>query len=206
MGENKYVKIIYKLMLSDIQATNTIVNWASLLRNVLSSLGFNEAWLSQGVGNESIFVNLVNQRLTDQIVQNWQSRLENSSRALLYSQIATFRFQPYLETFNCTKFCNAITRLRVSSHRLAIETGRWQRPASIPITERKCRTCGILEDEYHFVLECTLYKELREKFIPKYFWQRPNMYKFITLINSEKDITIKKLGLYTCNAFKLQNG
>ena len=42
---------------------------------------------------------------------------------------------------------------RLSSHRLCIETGRWNQPTSTPINERICICCQSLEDEYHFIIE-----------------------------------------------------
>lgn len=71
------------------------------------------------------------------------------------------------------------------SHRLCIEVGRWHRPVSIPINERLCTTCNILEDEYHFVMECQLYANVRKQCLPAYFWKRPYMFKFTELIKTE---------------------
>ena len=71
----------------------------------------------------------------------------------------------------------------MSSHRLEIEAGRWVKPNSIPVDDRKCAICLILEDEYHFVFECEIYKDLRSKYIAPYYWRRPNMFKFIELLN-----------------------
>ena len=42
-----------------------------------------------------------------------------------------------------------------------IESGRWARPNAIPIHDRKCLECNVVEDEYHFVLECNMYTDLR---------------------------------------------
>ena len=53
--------------------------------------------------------------------------------------------------------------------------------------------CNILEDEYHFVLQCSAYSELRKKYISKYFLKRPNMFKFVELINSSYTSCIRKL-------------
>ena len=58
---------------------------------------------------------------------------------------------------------NSLSQLRMSSHRLCIETGRWHRPNQTPISERICHVCSTLEDEYHFVLECSLYINFRKK-------------------------------------------
>ena len=63
------------------------------------------------------------------------------------------------------KFRNAFTRLCVASHRLEVETVRWHKPNRTPIEERKCLFCNCLEDEFHFVLECQLYQDLRNEYI-----------------------------------------
>ena len=83
-GDNKYVKLIYRLMFNDIDTRVNTVNWASLLRNLLSSLGFHEVWVNQGVGNYNAFIASLKQRLTDTFIQNWRSRLEESTRATFY--------------------------------------------------------------------------------------------------------------------------
>ena len=110
--ENKYIKMVYKLMLSDLDRFPNKVNWASLVRNLvrnlLMSLGFNNVWLDQGVGNYGGFITVLKQRLTDNFIQNWHSRLEDSSRAIFYKSIASFQFQPYLLTLKHIKilYCN----------------------------------------------------------------------------------------------------
>ena len=73
------------------------------------------------------FMNILKQRLTDNFVQNWHSRLENLSRANFNWSIASFQYHPYLEVVNISKFCNVISKFRMSSHRLEIEAGRWVR-------------------------------------------------------------------------------
>ena len=40
IDENKYIKMAYKLILSDLDRFPNKVNWASLVRNLLMSLGF----------------------------------------------------------------------------------------------------------------------------------------------------------------------
>ena len=37
-------------MLKDIETVSNTVNWASLVRHLLISLGFYEVWMQQGVG------------------------------------------------------------------------------------------------------------------------------------------------------------
>ena len=57
---------------------------------------------------------------------------------------------------------------------------------------------------WYFVLECTLYAEIRKVYISKYFWNRPNMYKFIELLCTDSKKMIKKLSMYTEKASVLE--
>ena len=149
------------------------------------------------------FLKNVKQRIQDQFKQNWRGRLQDSSRALFYNHIASFTFQPYLDFVDIFKFRKCMSMLRVSSHRLCIETGRWAKPNVIPLYERKCNMCDSIEDEYHFVLECSLYSEIRIKFIPKYYRVRPSMQKFVELICSDNKTALVKLS-FIYHAFKLR--
>ena len=204
-SENKYIYITYKIMLNDLEQRPNTTNWASLVKDLLSSLGFNEVWLQQGAGNYNVFMSVLKQRLTDTFIQNWHIRLNESTRAVFYRSIAVFQMQPYLEKVNVRKFGQAFSRLRMSSHRLEIESGRWTRPIRTPIADRKCSLCNVIEDEFHFILECNMFVELRKKFIAKYYWNRPNMIKFIALINNNNESCIRKLSTFIFQAFKLRS-
>ena len=54
----------------------------------------------------------------------------------------------------------AFTRIRLGSHRLKIEMGRWSR---IPKEERLC-TCGVIQTEQHVLLLCPVTEPLRRTF------------------------------------------
>ena len=114
-----------------------------MVRSLLMNLGFYEVWLLQGVGNVKIFLSPLKQRLNYTFIQNWQERLGNSTRASFYKTFARFQFQPYLGKLNMFKYIKATSRLRMSSHILAIESGRWARPNRIPVDKRKCQECSV---------------------------------------------------------------
>ena len=106
-------------------------------------------------------------------------------------------------SINVTKFRNAISELRMASNRLEIEAGRWVRiNERVPVNERKCRLYNVMEDEYHFVIECHRYNGLRKKYIPKYYFQRPSMYKFIELVTTENNTLMKKFVSFVYQALK----
>ena len=161
-------------------------------------------WLAQGVGNITNFLTIFKIRVKDIFIQNWHSRLENSSRARFYLTLASFKYQHYLDCMILDKFRQIMSRYRVSSHRLDIEAGRWTKPNKTPLANRKCKQCTTLEDLYHFLLECDLCKELRKLFIKKYYWQMPIMQKLIELVQSENINIIKRVSVYLQKAFKLR--
>ena len=204
--ETKYIKFAYQLMLNDLENKPTCVNSASKVTFLLSSLGFNEVWMNQGVGNRNAFLQIFKQRLSDSFLQDWNSRLTESSRANFYSLFSSFDHQIYLDCVKVKKFRIAMTKLRVASHRLEIEVGRWARPNRVPVDERKCRHCNTLEDEFHFLLECSLYRELRIQYIKRYFWNRPNIVKLKELMTSTNKRIICNLSLFIEKAFKIRYG
>ena len=202
-SEIKYVRIIYSMLYNDCINFPNKVTWVTLLRNLLGNLGFMDVWLQQSVGDRVLFLNLVKQRLTDQFIQNWNSRLNDSTRALFYRNFS-FGHKTYLDFVSVGKHRFALSRLRLSSHRLEVETGRWARPNAIPFEERRCTSCHSLEDEFHFVLECSRYNDLRTMYIPNYYRRRPNMFKLVELFKSESKKTQINLSLYVFKAFKVR--
>ena len=92
-------------------------------------------------------------------------------------------------------------RLRMLTHPLRIQTRN-----NTPIHDRHCLICKKdIEDEYHFVMECKLYSEIRKLYIDKYYWKNPNMFKFVELVKSENVRINNNLALYVNKAFKLRN-
>ena len=87
-----------------------------LLKDLLSNLGFYDAWFFQDVGNENMFISAVRQRLSETFVQNWNERLQTSTRAYFYKHIAFFQFQPYHNIFLVKQFRVSLSKLRMSSH------------------------------------------------------------------------------------------
>ena len=71
----------------------------------------------------------------------------------------TYAFEPYLNIGN-NNHRKAITKLRLSSHRLEIEVGRWKK---LTREERICRSCELrkVENETHFLFEWSRYMQKR---------------------------------------------
>ena len=76
-----------------------------------------------------------------------------------------------------------------------IEEGRQK---SIPRELRICKSCdlGCVEDEYHFVIICPAYNNLRKKFIPNKFLKFTSISICRKLMASRDPETNKGLALY----------
>ena len=179
-------------------------SWIKSVRSLLCNHGFGEVWYNQGVGDPDLFMKLFRGQCFDIFKQNWQEQLKESPRARFYRAIKTSHFfSPYLKNINVKSHRIALTRLLVSSHKLHVETGRWERPVTSP-DERYCRVCvNKIEDEFHCLAECDLYKEIRRHLIPKYFWARQSMYKVVELVTTEKSSLLKRLSKYVYLAAKI---
>ena len=85
----------------------------------------------------------------------------------------TFKTCSFLENYLLhipnVKLRNEFTKLRISSHRLQIETGRFTRPRKTPVNERLCKLCNTVnvEDEEHFILSCPFYSNERASLYTK---------------------------------------
>ena len=203
--DRKYVKQIYYIMLDDIASNPNVKNWASMVKNTLSNLGFYHVWASQGIGNVTKFLTIFKQRLRDNFIQNWEGKLHASSRVDFYKEIALSGFQTYLDKLSIRKFRIALTRLREPSHRLQIEAGRWSKPHSTPRNERLCIFCNKLEDEFHLLFECTLYNQLRQELINPFYTRRCSMHKAVMLMQSSNTKILKNLSVYVYKCFQIRN-
>ena len=68
---------------------------------------------------------------------------------------------------------------------------------------RLCQICNInvIEDEYHFLLVCPAYRDIRVNTLPKYFCSWPSKQKIVKLLSETQAATLKKIGnfLYLAN-------
>jgi hypothetical protein len=106
------------------------------------------------------------EHIFEKFIARTTQQLEQSSKCLFYNQI----FKPKLfgtKHFFGLKWCHSVqilTRLLCSSHKLLIETGRWQ---DIPTSERTCRFClsEAIEDELHVMAHCHSFSLERKYFL-----------------------------------------
>ena len=78
--------------------------------------------------------------------------------------VGTYKVAPYIEGVASRSQLRNLANLRTGSHRLRVETGRWERPA-VRRDQRLCQRCdlGEVDDEHHMVFRCTALQELRQQ-------------------------------------------
>ena len=104
--------------------------------------------------------NVLFMRLKDQYQQSALAEIRNSSKLRFYSKLkTTCGMERYLTDIKNVKHRMAMTRLRLSSHNLNIEEGRY---SSTPREERICSLCKKdVEDETHFLIICPMYNNIK---------------------------------------------
>ena len=198
-------KKVYIMLKQD--ADNNITyngsNWAFQIKSLLNELGLGYIWLQQT--EITIPLDLIKQRIFDNYHQSWYSNINNSSRLSMYSRYKhDFQFETYLDTLPHQKFRIALTKFRLSSHSLAIERGRFE---NVPRENRICRYCNlqVVESEYHFLLVCPLYKDLRRKYFKNYFCRWPTLNKFDDLMSNHSKSMTLSLSKYLYFAMNLRD-
>ena len=136
----------------------------------------------------------IKNRLVDYFTNYWKGQFQESrSNGKLRTLVQVknnFRFEEYLHVICNVKHRQAITKLRISAHKLPVESGRYNKT---PYNERKCTLCQSDEigDEFHYLMSCpnNEFVKLRNTFVTD-----------ICKINSSfRSIDTKNLFLYILN-------
>lgn len=101
------------------------INWLNLvlMKNCLIIGNF---WEQQEVTYVKQFVVLFDQRLTDAFIQNCCSVFENSSKCIVYKEIASqFCLQKYLLKRLSHKEKSLLWKYKISAHSINVENGRY---------------------------------------------------------------------------------
>ena len=133
----------------------------------LCSYGFHDVWLTQSVNNVEIFIHELKQSIKATFIADVNAFFNNSSKCILYRYIYIYDtgiLQFYLDRPVDQIYKTFICKYRISAHSLKIETGRY---CNVDKENRLCTLCNnkIVEDEYHVILECNRYSDVRKLYI-----------------------------------------
>ena len=181
---NVILSAVYKTAVADLSKGLKIS--AGSVKCLLEEFGFRQVWSNPSSQVLKTFPNVFKQRLMDCFIQKWHSDLQNNGVLTLYKHFnVDFSYETYLDIFP-TKYRVALSKLRLSTHSLLIETGRYGRNR-VDRNERRCTLCdtGDLEDECHFILICPKYNDIRKLYLKRHFYTYPSVFKFIQQMQSD---------------------
>jgi hypothetical protein len=199
LPRDRYTRLCYEMLM--YYDSIGYKNWVTDIRLNLYKNGFGYVWEAQVVANPKLFIVQYEQRLKDQFVQNWQLKcLENVKLNHYVMFKTTFKSEKYISVIDIDKYRKCFASFRSSSHCLMVEKGRH---FNIDREHRDCMYCeSMLEDEYHFLIVCSLYANLRSYYIPLYYYQYPNVQKFYSLMATEDESLIRNVAMYIYYAMK----
>ncbi len=183
---NKLIWLSYTSMFNSTLHTNKVNCWTRHVKHLLCTTGFGYVWEQQAVYNEKHFLILFEIRCKDMFKQKCLYEIECSNRCRLYANIkCTHDMEPYLQCNYRRDIRSNLTKIRLSSHKCMVERGRWLKPKT-EYANRICTLCETrdIEDEYHVLMVCSHYTDLRETYLKKFYYLRPSMLKFTCLMNT----------------------
>ncbi len=178
--------------------------WTDNMKAMLSEIGLMQTFTSQDPdAHLKAF-----QRLQDIYHQTTLGRIKSGdSRLRTYGLFKTTPgFENYLNELSCLKERTALTKLRLSNHKLMIEKGRH---LSIHRDLRFCPFCpNKIEDEKHFLTQCQTYKHLRSDLyneakttIPS-ICNQPHDLRFLSLMGATMTTPVSR---FTSRAMELRD-
>ena len=189
-------------------------NFIKYVKNKLDKIGMTNTWIDQLIHAKDLSKNIklltnIKTRLKDISSQTIVTILRTKPGKLTF--LAQIKNTHNLETYLCInnfEHRRAITKLRTSSHKLQIETGRWN---NVSQNLRICEKCTLdeIEDENHFLFECPMHVTDRIELINKIQSKiNMNIYQHLSEEEKLKEIFLSEdlailnaFGKFTKNSF-----
>ena len=184
--------------------------WCQQIYSFLEETDLLDVWECQSTDKYKYFMSTFKEKIVEKFIGNWKLQTSDNlknPKLRTYSLFKTdFCVEPYL-------FCKghhlvtATARLRMSSHDLRIERGRYDRPIT-PSHKRICRRCntGDVDNEKHFIVSCTHFNLERESLLSVC---KENILDFnainntfLIIMSSREELVIKALSSFIYSCFK----
>ena len=194
MDDNRIAKRVF-LWEKDLRTHG----WAHEIKSLFEKIGQLHLFDS----NRKCNINRVWAELFDLSSLKWKHDVQNSAKLRTYVNFKhEFGTDPYVYKILNRGFRSVVSKFRSGTLPLEIEVGRWR---GTPLEERICKLCdlGNIEDEAHFLLECTLYSTNRQNFFNRVNQRNPsfeqkNSQEKISILMSPEFIVETSKFLFEC--------
>lgn len=162
LPDNRLIKEVFELDKSLFH--DGYRSWYSLIQTSMDKLSLTESDAqSRNIYKiiSSKYISNINKELT--VLRNQVNENKLNTFSKIYSQ---FSLQNYLAFGLPKSKTKELSKLRISSHDLLIERGRYFRP-KVPRENRLCMTCNKIEDEEHFMIHCSRFSTIRNDLFMK---------------------------------------
>ena len=208
-------KLLYNAYKDSITEQNL---WYQSISNLLNRVNLTPIVAARR--NVSFITSKIISLMKNDFIDGWKSELLNDTRIgnfgnklrsyRTYKQV--FMQEPYLTESNNSIVMKNLARLRLSAHKLHIETGRYKKGTErLKPEDRKCSFCnsGSCEDEFHFLIKCDFYSTRNELFnklnnINSSFVTLTDKEKFNYIMSSKIKYIINLTGNFIIRSFKLR--
>ena len=191
----KTSKLSYNMYLFMLKSDEINSKWISYIQAILDNTGRHDLWLHHPARITLSTCKLIKQTLLDQFLQNWNSLLMDSSKGRNYNLFKSDnKCEAYLSSLTGTSL-HTMFKFRTANHN------------NVELSERKCQLCerNHIGDEFHYLLECTFFRNERRRYIDQQFYRSPNVLKFKQLLqttDTEKLISLSKFMKIIMHSFK----
>ena len=163
MEESRLVKRVYRERRRRFDQGKSVdtKNWCYRTREILVGLGLEEVWEGERVGPAEEWGPIIKSAIAAREEREWAREMSEKPKLRTYRKLKSkLSFEPYLNCGDSWRR-SLMTMMRGGTNMLRIERGRWDKEK---IEERTCRVCMTdqVEDEQHFLLDCSVYKSERE--------------------------------------------
>ena len=171
--------------------------WLQNIEQILNACGMRDVWLSPDTSNLIYLKKTIEQRLSDQYIQEWGSQLNNMSSCIMYRSLKPyFKQEKYLDLPNRSDRIN-LCKFRCRNTKIPVVTGGYSNRTSpaTPYENRLCQLCDMraIGDEYHYILVCPALQDHRINYLNEFYIRNPNRDKFNLLFQSNNAQVLSKL-------------
>jgi hypothetical protein len=153
--------------------SHSLNKWCNNIHSLLRSIGMEETWNANTLKDSEAaqWRGTLKEKIREREETQWKERMQGKPKLRTYILLKTqLQFERAYLTTRDKEAREVMTRLRGGTNELRIETGRYaitNRDRPLELSERTCLICmnGEIEDETHFVMNCCVYEDLREKML-----------------------------------------